>query len=764
MVDAVKRSVWHNPAPMSRVKAWLRPRWPDLVILAGLAAGIALLHWPLWAAREADQMAIAPGDTTSLFYPAAVYGVEELKQGRLPLWAPYPLGGQPFAAQMQTQALYPVRWISALLHIGRPYPYASYALEVIAHLILSAWGAYLFFRRATASRAGGVALAAAWGVGGYLTGYLVQQLPLLASAAWLPWLAYGLDGALRRDRRGPWLMLAAAAWCLSLLGGMPQISAYLAALALGLAAHAALERLGTGTKAIFGPLGVAAAALALGTAWAMPLLLPAAELIRYAERANWGFAQYAGGFEVQDLFGLLWPRLTLWSPLYIGAAPLVWLLLRPARAPGAPGPRPTWVWVALLAGGALLSLGANSVVYPILYRVAPGFGLFRNQERAVIVIVWSLLMLAAARWRDIAAAPAPPAARLAWVSVAAWGALLGAARLWTGLQPEREWPRLHALLSTAAWPWLMAVMALGAVSLWRWRPSWARAGLALIAALDAGTVAWLTGSQVNWIGQDNPRYREVTQLVPWDTSRVSAARPPGRIDTRGLLGGDWTLIARVADLHGQLPLGLDGFVQFRATTPGERLWALLGVACFSRLKDEPELPFDAVTVAETMSVENKAVVTRCLRQPFDRYRVVHDARVIGDRGAAQAALRDAGFDPLKTVSVETVVAVQPASGADRVSVVAWQPQAVTLRVSAAGDGVLVAGDNWYPGWQASVDGRPVPVLRAYYAIQAVPVPGGEHEVRLVYTPSSLLAGVAIAVVALLVAAGFLVAERRLRPV
>ena len=44
------------------------------------------------------------------------------------------------------------------------------------------------------------------------------------------------------------------------------------------------------------------------------------------------------------------------------------------------------------------------------------------------------------------------------------------------------------------------------------------------------------------------------------------------------------------------------------------------------------------------------------------------------------------------------------------------------------------------GWQALVDGRPVPMLRADYLFRAVTVPAGVHTVRFEYRPSTFVWG------------------------
>lgn len=65
--------------------------------------------------------------------------------------------------------------------------------------------------------------------------------------------------------------------------------------------------------------------------------------------------------------------------------------------------------------------------------------------------------------------------------------------------------------------------------------------------------------------------------------------------------------------------------------------------------------------------------------------------------------------------------------------------------------VLTLLDAAYPGWNAYLDGRPVPILLADDAFKAVVVPAGTHEVRFAYYPKRLFIGVAITVTSALAA-------------
>jgi uncharacterized membrane protein YfhO len=74
---------------------------------------------------------------------------------------------------------------------------------------------------------------------------------------------------------------------------------------------------------------------------------------------------------------------------------------------------------------------------------------------------------------------------------------------------------------------------------------------------------------------------------------------------------------------------------------------------------------------------------------------------------------------------------------------------VTIRTSAWADAWLVLSDTYYPGWVASVDGQPTPVLRGDVLFRVVAVPAGDHDVQFRFEPRSVRLGLAISVVSLL---------------
>jgi uncharacterized membrane protein YfhO len=91
--------------------------------------------------------------------------------------------------------------------------------------------------------------------------------------------------------------------------------------------------------------------------------------------------------------------------------------------------------------------------------------------------------------------------------------------------------------------------------------------------------------------------------------------------------------------------------------------------------------------------------------------------------------------------------------------------AVSATFSAKGDGLLFLSIPYSTGWRATVDGRPVRIVRANLGFSGIPVSGGTHALELRYTTPGLKAGAGISLAALvlglaLAAGGVLGAPRR----
>lgn len=82
------------------------------------------------------------------------------------------------------------------------------------------------------------------------------------------------------------------------------------------------------------------------------------------------------------------------------------------------------------------------------------------------------------------------------------------------------------------------------------------------------------------------------------------------------------------------------------------------------------------------------------------------------------------------------------------------------RVIAQTRSWLVRSESFLPGWVATVNGHPVPVVSKDHYLQAVLIPAGRDVVRFSYRPRSVLAGSLLSLVGFLVAISWLVPRWR----
>ena len=100
------------------------------------------------------------------------------------------------------------------------------------------------------------------------------------------------------------------------------------------------------------------------------------------------------------------------------------------------------------------------------------------------------------------------------------------------------------------------------------------------------------------------------------------------------------------------------------------------------------------------------------------------------------------IDPSVTAVVDerfasVVGKAAPVDSLATVELTDYQPNALKYKVSSAQGGVVVFSEIYYPGWQSSIDGRPVEHGRADYVLRALQVPAGEHIVEFTFDPQSL---------------------------
>jgi hypothetical protein len=109
------------------------------------------------------------------------------------------------------------------------------------------------------------------------------------------------------------------------------------------------------------------------------------------------------------------------------------------------------------------------------------------------------------------------------------------------------------------------------------------------------------------------------------------------------------------------------------------------------------------------------------------------------------------FDPRHTVYLPSSVTESTALGSPDAKILSQEVSAhrINLTVQSAHPAMVVIAQTFYPNWRAFVDGQPVPLWRANHAFQALQVPAGQHEVKIVYQDRAFAIGASLSAVTLL---------------
>ncbi|HZR97827.1 MAG TPA: YfhO family protein [Chloroflexota bacterium] len=750
-------------APTRRL-ARLRALAPDLAVLALFLVLPWLRFWRLFTPYAPDQMTLAEGDFNVEFFPLTRAISAIVHQGDLPLWNPWSDAGQPLLADPQSAIWYPFNWVLPWLvtsHDGASL--VAFEAFTVFHLFFAATFMYLPARQVIGSRFGALVAALTFAYSGLMTAYPIQQVPILRTALWMPLLLLCLIRAFER-LSVRWAVLGALVLAVDVFAGHPQLLLF-QLYGLTLYTLYRLWQVWPDRRAVRSTIGLYALFGMLGFALAAVQVLPSYEFMRLSDRATGDYAFTAAGFTPFELLmDTVAPRIIGGLPPYVGILPLLlaFLAVRFVRRPLLP------YWALLAAFGLVVSLAGNSFFHSVLYLLGPGYALFQHQERAIYLYTLAVAMLAGygTAWlaRPLRPADRRALGRLGAAALAGiLGALVVAGILYVGNLFAEGTPRAYRWADVIGWYNWFVFMLLLAVALLALRRLWRRGRTIVLAALPA--VILLDLFTVTWTNDLAPRAPDQL-FVPSEIVQY-LWNEPGlfRVADYTVLNGNHGLVYLLPTVDGTYGMFVERFVELRKALPRERFNQLLNVR-YLVTRDEPA---DERLIALVEPFQEH--LNRVVRVPgaLERATIVPRARVVPDEAEQLRLLAAPDFDPRAEVLLSALppgaseaASAAAAAPAGQASVRAYGATRMEFEVQGQPEGsYLLLSEVDFPGWRAEVDGVERPLLRADYALRAVPLRTGDHVVRLSYEPGSLRLGAAVTVTAALVAAGLLAWRGRL---
>ena len=728
--------------------------------LALLALAVTLFYWKTLLT---DQFTVILGyEGVDQAYAWLHIWVRSVWGGHVPLWDPYAYGGRPFTGEMPGYD--PLHLLFALVPLNRNgmvSPRFFHQFLGLIHL-LCAYFMFALLRELKCSSFAAFIGAVAFSLGGFLSRMMWPVY--IESCIWLPAIFLFLLRALRAKMRAQALMEAALAGLslgLSILAGglgffilqsIVVVSAVLYHGAASLPAGSRNRRSHWMSAAL-----ILATVLAVAGGTGAVQLLPGAEYSGQTLRfIDGGTIDSAVKIPFHRLVPGMWPQSILtglfpnafnsvvageeYLPFYIGVLPLFLAVITIWRR---------WcdLWVRYLTALAVLafaySLGEFSPLYGILYAVVPYLWIQRAPNRFLYLISFALAILAAFGFDVLEASVnepwwAPARSILKWLAI-----VCGAALFVPGIFTQ------ISINSWNAFSLLLILTACGCLArLTRHPPGrWLPVALAAFVLFDLGAFEWLERDKN---AADKPA-ASLDQMISLRAAADFIKSRPGLNRVRVGVSPE----PNIGDVYGIQSIWGGGATVLREYAGLGYRDNLMNVRYLIKPAAAPD-PNPIYHDARWKIYENPGA--------FPRGWLVHQAVVEPSGDAVFRRLDDPSIDLHKVAVLDAPLAQplgDPAGAAESVRFLSYEPDRMAIEVKSAKPALLVLSEFHYPGWQATVNGKPAAIYKADGALRAIWAPEGASRIELNYRPASFLVGGALTLLTVLgVASGLFVSWRK----
>jgi hypothetical protein len=245
-------------------------------------------------------------------------------------------------------------------------------------------------------------------------------------------------------------------------------------------------------------------------------------------------------------------------------------------------------------------------------------------------------------------------------------------------------------------------------------------------------------------------HRDIAAFLKKDLDAGGPFRVAVNDEEVGINFGDWHGIDTI---HGYVAGVSENILAHELHTP--RTQELLGVRYW--LGSKPDRPEG---VQQEVFTGTSGI--KVFRNPaaFPRAWVAHQTKSVQDRDWLRIAIQDPAIDLRSTaVMIGEAPQLSTCGEADRVVLESRTSDRISIAVETGCTGMLVVSETNYPGWQATLDGKPVRLWEPYGALRGVVVPAGRHRVEMRFRPRSVYAGFALSAIGLAIALGAWIGRR-----
>ena len=698
-------------------------------------------------------------DILLVIHPWLIYAAKEINRGVFPLWNPHSYAGAPFFANMQSALLSPFSFPAYFINIP-----TAIGLSLLLKLLVAGTSMFWFLRLVglspVASLTGGTTF--------MLSGFIIAWLgwPLASAGVWIPLLLALIEKS-HQSPRPHWVVLLATVIALNIFSGHPETSAFgiLAAFIYSVVIY----KRNKPTRNI----------RILLIPFALGILLAAVQIIPFLEYMKNGSALYARNSGTPLMVLPLECLMLFFSPDYwgwmrdgtkwthhnlveatcsVGISP--WLLLPCAAMFYWNSIR--WRFAVIIALLSIL-IAYNFPLAPWLFSKLPVFHLVANTR---IILLAGLGLAISVGFGVEGALNCPPERRKkAGILVAGTGLiilLLAWYRYFLDQDAITRGKALNHVLSGMTGNSLLLIAAALVIIIilsgWKHR---ARLALLLVLIQAAGIVPfalryWPTVHEryfypatgaIDMLKDDNQYSRTVSRVLLtlpnissvyglYDVSGYDAINPRfteilmGSRQASGGFGNGADFYSRgfnspILDIFGVKYI----FYPTGAGTPSGKF--------IRAYEGNDSTVFRNLNVFPRAFLANKSLFLLSEQHVLDKMCSGFDLRnTVLLMGAPPSSVATPAPSPI----------IQPGIA----QIQDYESNRVVINTNNGVSSWLVLTDTWYPGWQATIDGRKTRIYRADYAFRAVPVPAGAHTIVFSYLPGSFLLGLGLTILGLLI--------------
>jgi hypothetical protein len=724
-------------------------------------------------------------------YAFREFGASTLRAtGHFPLWNPYLFGGMPYIAAMHGDIFYP----TFLLRMVLPTDVAM-TWGFIIHVFLAGLFTFGFLRVLGYGFYGALVGGIAYMMSGQIASYVSpgHDGKLFVSALF-PLALWILHRGIREGKNWSWGAFALIIG-LCVLSPHPQLlqytllacGAYALFLALSAVDGPALPR-STGIKRLAAALGAVVVGLAIGAVQ----YLPVREYVSWSPRAG-GLGDYASAtsyaWPPEELLNAYLPQFSgmlnnYWGRNsihlhsdYVGA---VVLILAGAAFIGLrsdPRRKQILFWSLALLVSLLWSLGGATPFYHIPYAIIPGTKYFRAPATIFFIGTLAIAILACAGAERFVEGKVKRKYLIGWLIAGGVIALLASTGALTSFAEsfaeDRQLDAVHAnnsALIAGAWrsfAFVALAVALGSATL-RGRISTRSAvwGLAALMTIDLWTV-----ERLYWMFSPPAKVIYASDAI---VDMLKAERQPVRVlavpfeqpaEPDAFLTGDAFMTHRVRNVCGYHGNQLGRYNDLTGCRANPQQLFNPNVLQLTNTKyllaNIPQIPFLPNFVLAKGPVRNASgdVVYLYRLNGDNPYSWLTPVAVKAPDEQVLATVLNPRFDVRRAALFDTSARVHASVGVEALpapisvttSVSHYEPGKVRIDLSAPapnGSSLLVS-ENYYPGWKATVDGKPAPIGRADYTFIGVELPSGARSIQLDFTSPAYERGKVITWIAIL---------------